>query len=186
MVGSAIENMEVVRRYTRALLDLAKENDAEESIECDLAEFKAMMASSPDLRYALVNPALGRVPISELLIALSEQAGFHPITRNFFAVTANMGRSYLIQQIAILFADRRAEAQGFRKVQVTLASSPSPETKKSVMQMLEDLLGSRLHVMWDHDRRILGGLRIQLGTWMIDASLGSWFEQISVAMKTGE
>ena len=59
----------------------------------------------------------------------------------------------------------------------------SDEQKNGIKNQLRSILGEKLFVNYNVDKKILGGLIVKIGSKMIDSSLNSKINKLTIAMK---
>ncbi len=173
---------DVAARYAQALYDLAREGDLT-AIEADVAALSAMIRDSADLRTLIVSPAFSADQQGRALQALAQEAGFAVTTRKFLgALTANR-RTAALGAILSAFQRLLAKGRGSITATVTTALPMSSDQSRTLAAALRLALGKEPVIDSRVDRTILGGLKVQVGSRLYDASLKSKLNSMKFALK---
>lgn len=170
-------------RYAQALFDLANDENKLAAVEADLKSLKAMIADSKDLRSLLASPAFGAEDKGRGLAAIAAQAQFDPVTRKFLGLLAANGRASALRAVITSFEDLAAKARGAISATVTTAVPLTPAQSAGVAAALRTALGKDPEIETRVDPALLGGLRVQVGSRLFDASLRSKLDSLKFALK---
>ena len=171
-------------RYAQALFDLATEQKQVAAVEADLKSLKKALADSHDLRVLVGSPAFSAEDKGKGLAAIAAKAKFNPTTKKFLGLLAANGRVSSLASVITGYEALSAKARGAVSAQVTTAVALSAAQSKGVAAALRQALGkatprSRLRV----DPAILGGIKVQVGSRLFDASLKSKLDSLKFALK---
>jgi len=170
-------------RYATALFELARDSNAIEQVQADLNGFDTMVASSPDLTRLVRSPVFSAEDQAKALIAILEKAGIKGIAANFLRVVAANRRLFAAREIIRGFNALVARHKGEVTAQVTVAEQLSDARMGEIRDALKQVTGKDVQVDVDVDPSIIGGLKVKLGSRMIDASLRTKLNSIKLAMK---
>ena len=170
-------------RYAQALFDLADDQNKIAAVEADLKSLKAMLADSRDLRTLLASPAFGAEDKGKGLSAVAEKAGFDPLTRKFLGLISANGRASAVPSVITAFQALSAERRGVVSAQVTTAVPLTAAQSTGVAQALRQALGKDPEIETRVDPSILGGIKVQVGSRLFDASLGTKLDSLKFALK---
>lgn len=173
----------VGERYALALFDLASDDKTTAAVEADLKSLKAALAESRDLRILLASPAFAAEAKGAGLAAIAAQAKFHPTTVKFLGLLAANGRASALGEVIKGFEALSAAARGVVSAQVTTAVPLSAAQSKGVAQALRQALGKDPEIETRVDPSILGGIKVQVGSRLFDASLRSKLDSLKFALK---
>ena len=160
----------VLQRYATALYQLASEHGTTEQVEAELVDLDATLAENTDLRGHLANPRVGRDVKRNILLQLMGP-GVSDLTRRSVLLLVDKGRAGLLAEFAAAFNEVAMEASGRAVAEVTSASPLDDATRNSLRARLESLTGQTITLTESVDESLLGGLRVVLGSRMIDGSL---------------
>lgn len=174
--------MEVARVYAEALFDVAKQKGKLDAIGADLAQLADAVEADRDLQVFLFSPHFTSAEkVEGLKRALS---GADPELINFLELLIEKGR------MTELFRIRR-ELEALWKVEnkridvtVTSAVELDPAVVAKVGEEIERQTGQTVELASRVDDEILGGIVLQVGNMVLDASIRSRLEKLrkSVAL----
>lgn len=173
----------VAGRYASALYELAESDKALDRVADDLRAFSAMCDESEDLARLVVSPVAGRDAQSAAIIALAEKAGFHDLTVKFLGTLARNRRLGAVRRIVAAFLSELAERRGEVTAEVTSATALKPATLDRVRDALASVLGAKVALLPKVDGSIIGGLKVRVGSKMVDASLATKLQKLRLSMK---
>jgi F-type H+-transporting ATPase subunit delta len=170
-------------RYATALFELALESKAVDQVQADLKAFDALVASSPDLTRLVRSPVFAADEQAKALAAVLDKAGIKGIAANFLRVVAGNRRLFAVREMIRGFNGLVARHRGEVTAQVTVAAQLSDARMGEIRDALRQVTGKDVQVDVDVDPSIIGGLKVKLGSRMIDASLRTKLNSIKLAMK---
>jgi F-type H+-transporting ATPase subunit delta len=163
------------RRYARAVYELAVE-------EGQVAEWRTRLAilrdllSDPKVAAVLTNPTIPAVRRMEVIAAAE---------RVLDAEATNLGRLLIearrvdqVVDIVSEFERLADEADGLVLAVVTTAVELSPEDRERIAEQLSQRLRKQVRLSVVVDPRIVGGLKLQYGDHVIDATLATRLHQL--------
>jgi F-type H+-transporting ATPase subunit delta len=170
-------------RYAQALFDLATEEKQVAAVEADLKSLKAALADSRDLRVLLGSPTFSAEDKAKGLAGIAVRAKFNPTTRKFLGLLAANGRAGALSAVIAAFERLAAEARGAVSAHVTTALPLTAAQEKGVAAALRQALGKDPEIQTRVDPAILGGIKVQVGSRLFDASLRSKLDSLKFALK---
>lgn len=169
--------------YAEALFALAKDRKATDAVEKDLEGLRDLARSNEEVSRLLRAPGLKRDERAKAIDALLAKAGAHDLTRNAAGVAAKRNRAFLLPAIADAFARRAAKARGEIRARVTTAHKLTAAQEKSVKAALKAAVGQDPILDLEVDESLLGGLKVRIGSKLIDASLKARLDAMNMMMK---
>jgi F-type H+-transporting ATPase subunit delta len=170
-------------RYADALLELAVESDAVESVEADAKRLRQLVADSADLRRFIESPVISRADHVKGLGAVLDQAGIGELTRKFVLLVASNRRLFALSGIIEVLLKKLADRRGEVTAAVTSARALSAAQKTSLAKALKKATGHEVNLEVAVDPKVLGGLVVRIGSRMVDSSLRSQLQRLQLAMK---
>ena len=164
----------VATRYANALADVVTASDSPlrpEAAVAELRSFEAALHSSPELRNALISPA---VPVNRkrtVVGRIADALGLSRISRNLLYVLIDHRRIASLSEVIHSFeliADARL---GFAHAEVTSARELSELQRSAVSEQLERLTGKRLRMRYAVDQSLVGGVIARIGSTVYDGSV---------------
>ena len=171
------ETGELARPYAVAAFKQAEEEGGLGEW-AEMLELLATIARDPLMSGLIANPGVDRSRLVELIIdvcgdRLSETG------RNFVKVVGHYGRFALLPDISRRFAEERAAREGRNQVLVTSAFELSEPQRGTIVTAMERRLGTRVTLECSVDSTLIGGVVIQAGDLVIDASLRGRLGQLA-------
>jgi F-type H+-transporting ATPase subunit delta len=170
-------------RYATALFELSLESKAVDQVQSDLKAFDALVASSPDLMRLVRSPVFSADDQGKALIAILEKAGIKGIAANFLRVIAANRRLFAVSEIIRGFNALVAKHRGEVTAYVTVADTLSDARMGEIRDTLKTVTGKDVQIDVTVDPSIIGGLKVKVGSRMVDASLRTKLSSIKFAMK---
>jgi F-type H+-transporting ATPase subunit delta len=170
-------------RYATALFELALESTAVDQVQSDLKAFNVLVASSPDLQRLVRSPVFSAGEQARALDAVLDKASISGIARNFLRVVAANRRLFAVDQIIRGFNAHVAAHKGEVTAEVTVAEALNDARMAEVRDALKSVTGKDVRIDVTVDPSIIGGLKVKLGSRMVDASLRTKLNSIKHAMK---
>ena len=167
---------EIARVYAEALFDVAKEKDKLDRIHDELDQFAEALDSDRDMQVFLFSPYFSSVEKSEGL----EKAvsGADPEFLNFLNLLNEKHRMPLIFRVQRQFEAAWKEENKKLDVTVTSAVELDPEVAKRVGAEIEKQTGRDVELQSSVDENILGGIVLQVGNMVLDASIRNRLEKL--------
>ena len=173
----------VGERYAQALFDLASEQKQVAAVEADLKSLKTALAESRDLRVLVASPAFTAEDKGKGLVAIAVKAKFNMTTVKFLGLLTTNGRASFLPSIITSFQALTAKARGAVSAQVTTALPLTAAQSKGLAAALRQSLGKDPEIETRVDPAILGGIKVQVGSRLFDASLKSKLDSLKFALK---
>lgn len=172
-------------RYATALFELARDTSALDAASKEVAAVKAALADSAELSGALSNPSISRDAMKAAMAALGEKMGLSDLMRKFLGLMAANRRLAELPAALSAFETLAAAERGEATATVTAAAPLTDAQAADLQKALAASAGKTVHMTVDVDPDLIGGLVVQMGSKMIDASTRSKLARLSQAMKEG-
>ena len=155
-------------RYAKALFSLAKEKGLETRVYDDMKMLADSFSLEPGLRVALGNPIL---PAEEKLKLLTAAGGIEvsDLYERFMRLLLFMAHIY----IHLYRKDKR-----ITRVQFSTAVPVSEEVKVHLQNKLKEETGSTIEFSGIVQPELIGGFRLRIGNYRIDASYATQLRDI--------
>jgi F-type H+-transporting ATPase subunit delta len=164
------------KRYARAIFELAQEQGLVDKWAERLAAVGEVF-SSQELRRVLDNPTLGSDRRQEAVTTvLSDQVDGE--TLNLARLLVESGRVGRVGEIADEYAALADQAADRVRVTATAAVELTEEERARLAEGLRGRLGKQVVLTTAVDPAILGGLVVQTGDQVIDASVATRLQQL--------
>ena len=170
-------------RYATALFELARETNALDAVQADLATFDRLLSESPDLTRLVRSPVFSGEDQAKALIAILDRAGIKGVAANFLRIVAQNRRLFAVREMIRGFNALVARQKGEVTADVTVAQPLNDARLNEIRDALRAVTGKDVTMHVDVDPSIIGGLKVKLGSRMVDASLRTKLNSIKFAMK---
>ena len=167
---------EIARVYAEALFDVAEENDKLDEIRAEVGEFADALDSDQELQVFFFSPYVSTAEkqggIEKAVTGASEEF------RNFLDLLVEKHR------MPVIFRIRRGYEELWRKrnrkidVTVTSAVELDEEVVNKIGREIEKQTGQSVELSSRVDDAILGGLVLQVGNMVLDASIRNRLEKL--------
>jgi F-type H+-transporting ATPase subunit delta len=164
------------KRYARAIFELAQEEGEVDAWAERLARVGGLV-SIPEVSRVLDNPTITVERREDAVTAvLGDEADREAV--NLAKLLVESGRVQQLGDIAEEYSLLADEAAGRVRVTATAAVDLTDQEKTRLARDLSARLGKEVRLTARVDRAILGGLVIQTGDTVIDASLATRLQQL--------
>ena len=160
------------RRYAKAVFELAQDEGKVEEWGQNLAKLREVM-NDPGVAAVLTNPT---IPVDLRMELVSDV--FNRETTNLAKLIIESSRVREVAGIADEFERLADEAGGRVHATVTTAVELSPKDRDRVADELSTRLGKKVLMDVVVDATILGGLKLQYGDHLVDASVATRLQQL--------
>jgi len=168
--------MEAARVYAGALFDVAKEKGKLDAIGADLAQFAEVVEASRDMQVFLFSPHFASAEkVEGLKLAIG---GADPELVNFLELLIEKGRTNELFRIRREFEALWKRENKRIDVTVTSAVELDPAVVAKVGEEIERQTGQQVELASRVDDKILGGIVLQVGNMVLDASIRSRLEKL--------
>lgn len=152
-------------------------------IEKDVAELRAMIGDSEDLKALLRSPLVKARAQQDALTALADAAQFSHLTKNFLLTLAQNRRLADIDNMLTAVTENISARRGELRAKVESAIELSDAQKKALEETLAARIGHPVAVDASVNRELIGGVTVTLGSLLIDDSIRTKLERMGRAMK---
>ena len=161
---------DLVARYATAILEVARAEDALDTVEDELFRFARVLESSDDLRQTLSDPALPPERRQGIVEDLLGNRAL-PLTVSLISFVVAAGRARQLPAIIDLVVRRAAEARRQVVAEVRSAVPLDDEQRRRLAHALSSNLGKEVEVKVVVDPSVLGGLSARVGDTVIDGTV---------------
>lgn len=175
---------QIAARFTKALYDLSKEQNQLDRIADELDTMRQAIEQDANMQALIRNPLLKREDQEAAITAILKQSGASDIMVKFAGLLAEKRRLNLFPQIIKQFDRMVKESRGEITAEVTSARPLTDAQMQGLQQSIGQMMGGKkiaIHTTIDPD--ILGGVVVRLGSTMIDSSLQTKLNNLSLALK---
>ncbi len=170
----------IARPYAQAAFDLAREAD-ELAKWSEMLGFAAVVSADDVMRKAIDSPNLSVTDQADLFIQVCDEQ-LDDQGRNFVKLLAENRRLTLFPEIAALYEELRADAEGTLEATVISAKPMSDTQQQEMADALKARFNREVVLQVEVDESIVGGAIIRAGDTVIDGSVRGKLEQFAHAL----
>jgi len=165
-----MKNEALIRIYTRPLFDLAVESRQLDAIGADVKTLAELYQQVPNLAEYLDRSNIPRGKKLELLKQAYARPWL-PFFANFLDLILRKGRQEILREAWGAFEQFWDDYNQKLDVTVTTAVELMPEQRAALEQKLAAKTGKKITLKSLLDPAVLGGIRIQIGHQLLDATV---------------
>ena len=173
---------ETAERYSRALFEVSKETGELEKVESDIKNFQLLLNSSKEIKNFIKDPTQNFGQQINMINFLSEKLRFSKNLKNFFLLLIDKRRIFFIEKITESFLRLCSQKRGEIKASLISSKELSESEIKIISKDLSNSIGSNLKFDYKVNKELIGGLKLQLGSFMIDTSIKNKLKKYEQAM----
>jgi F-type H+-transporting ATPase subunit delta len=158
-------------RYSKALFELAQENNEFDNTEKYIRELTKIYNINAEFESFIKNPTHSVDNQLKIVKKISELMNFSKIFKNFLSILVTKRRIFFLDKIMKSFLSLTAIKRGELSAQLISSKSLSEEELKKVSYELSKVIGSEINFNYKVDQNLIGGFKMQIGSLMIDTSL---------------
>ncbi len=180
-IGSGMK-ASLAGRYATALFELARDKSVIDTVEASLARVRGALEQAPNLGAMIESPAVGRDDATRAMGKIADELKLDPLSKNFLGVLADNGRLSKLGDAIRVFDALVAAHKGEARATVTSARPLTDAQVKTLEDKLSKRAGLTVTLDTQVDPALLGGVRIQLGSELIDASVQTKLNSLAAKM----
>jgi F-type H+-transporting ATPase subunit delta len=167
---------EIAEVYARSLFEVAVENDSLDRIHDELDQFADEMDGNHDLQVFFFSPYFSSQEKKEAVGKLLDDADENFV--RFLELLAERHRMPALFRIRRQFDELWAKENQLLEVKVTSAVDLDEDVVKSIGDKIAEQTGRRIELSSKVDPEVLGGLVVQVGNMVLDASVRNRLESL--------
>ena len=162
---------ETSERYSRALFEVAQEVSELEKVENDIKNFASLLNNSLEIKNFIHNPTQSKENQNNVLKLLAEKLNFSKNLKNFMFLLIEKRRIFFVEKIFDSFLRLCSKKRGEVKASLISSKELSRDELDSISKALSSSMSSTIKFNYKVDKDLIGGLKLQLGSFMIDTSI---------------
>jgi len=169
-------------RYSLALYELANESNLLEQVEDQSLSILDLISSSKDFSNLIKDPTSSQEDLLKVINNISENNKFENLLKNFLSFLITKRRFFYVEQILKSFIETCSKKRGELKAELKSAKELSNEEITKITDELTQNFSSKIKLNYKHDKSLIGGLVVQVGSTMVDTSIKNKLQQIENRM----
>ena len=169
-------------RYSLALYELASETDVISKVEANSNGLLKLILNNNEFKNLIKDPTQNQDILNNVINKISENFNLEILFKNFLNFLVLKRRFFYVEQILKTFIEICSDKRGELKAKITSAKELSPEEINMIKEELSMNFKSKIRLDYTHDKSLIGGLVMQVGSTMIDTSIKNKLQQIENGM----
>ena len=173
---------ETSERYSRALFEVSLDSDDLDKVENDIKNFKLIYDKNLELRNFIKDPSQIITEQNKLVNLISDKLNFSKNVQKFLLLLIEKRRIFFVNKIIESFLRLCSQKRGEIKASLISSKELSQTELNDISTDLSKSMGSTLKFDYKVDKELIGGLKLQLGSIMIDTSIRNKLKKYEQAM----
>ena len=162
---------ETSERYSRALFEVSRDSGDLDKVENDIKNFKLIYDKNLELRNFLKDPSQIITEQNKLVNLISDKLNFSKNVQKFLLLLIEKRRIFFVNKIIESFLRLCSQKRGEIKASLISSKELSQTELNDISTDFSKSMGSTLKFDYKVDKELIGGLKLQLGSIMIDTSI---------------
>ena len=173
---------ETSERYSRALFEISRDSDDLDKVESDIKNFKLIYDKNLEVRNFIKDPSQIITEQNKLVNLISDKLNFSKNVQKFLLLLIEKRRIFFVNKIIESFLRLCSQKRGEIKASLISSKELSQTELSDISTDLSKSMGSTLKFDYKVDKELIGGLKLQLGSIMIDTSIRNKLKKYEQAM----
>ena len=169
-------------RYSLALYELANENKIIANVEDQSSSILNLILSNKDFSNLIKGPTSNQKDLLKVINNISDNNKFEKLLKNFLSLLVIKRRFFYVEQILKSFIETCSQKRGELKAELKSAKELSSNEILKITDELTKNFNSKIKLNYKHDKSLIGGLIVQVGSTMVDTSIKNKLQQIENRM----
>jgi F-type H+-transporting ATPase subunit delta len=174
-----MKHMLLATRYARALYNLAKEDNDQDTVFAQMRVVNDAIQSSTECTSFLYSPVVRPNLKVEVLEKLVATLSVPTSLKNFLLLLAKKNRLGIFKEILVAYQQITDEAHGVTRGTVRSAFVLAPEERQRIETLVSRATKKQVILTYKEDANLLGGLVAEVGSFTFDDSLTSHLQRIN-------
>jgi len=176
------EAITVARPYAEAVYKLAVNNQGL-SEWSKMLQLAAAIAEDDGVKRLIGNPVISAKQLGEIFLDIGKNK-FNSGARNLIMLLADNKRILVLPQISQLFEQLKAQHEGVLEAKIVSAFVMEGRQLKKLIEDLERKFKRKIEAQVSIDSELIGGVKVEIGDEILDASIRGKLEAMAVALKS--
>ena len=162
---------ETSERYARALFEVVKENNELDKVESDIKNLSTILNKSYEIKNFINDPTKKINIQNNVISVLSEKMNFSKNLKSFLFLLIEKRIILFLVKILNTFLKLCSKKRGELKATLVSSKELSITDLEKISQDLSDTMSSTLKIELKVDKELIGGFKLQLGSFMVDTTI---------------
>lgn len=176
------EAITIARPYAEAVFRLALESK-DLSQWSKILQIAAEIAQDDQIKLLVGNPLVSAMQLSELILEIGGKK-FTREARNFIKLMVENKRVHVMPQVMELFEQLKAQHEGVLEAKIITAFKLEGGQLDKLVTDLEKKFNRKVEAQVSVDSEIIGGVKVEIGDEIFDASVRGKLEAMTIALKS--
>ena len=168
--------------YSKALFELASENNVINDIEDQVSSILGLIDVSKDFNDLIKDPTNKIEDQLKVINTISSQFKFNELLKKFLGFLVSKRRFFYVEKILNDFLFICSNARGEIQAELSAAKNLNENEIDNIKNELSSTFGSNIKLEHKYDPSLIGGLIIKVGSTMIDTSIKNKLQLIEKKM----
>jgi F-type H+-transporting ATPase subunit delta len=175
----------IAEPYAAALVDLGRSTNTLSFITKDITNILKVFYENDSLSEYLINPLYSKTAKKEVLDKVFEPLLLNQNTKNFLNLLVQRSRIDLISLIAQKYSNIINSLENVKLANIKTAIPLTSEQEKEIIEHLKLKTRAKdIELFTVVDKTLLGGLKIEISSTIIDVSLKGQLRQLATQLET--
>ena len=165
-----------------ALYELSKENNSLGVVETHSSSILKLINLSKDFNYLIKDPTSNQNDLILIITTICKDYQIDDLLKNFMTFLIKKRRFFYLEKILKSFIEICSEKRGEIKAEIQSAKELSNEEISKITEELAQNFSSKMKLNYKHDKSLIGGLIVKIGSTMVDTSIKNKLQQIENRM----
>ena len=170
------------KSYALALYELAKENSELNKVEDEIKGLKTLLSESSDFKEMVLNPIVTKEKKNQIIIEMADRYSFCQTLKKFMGFLTIKNRLFFLNQIIESFLSFASSSKGELKAKLFSSKELSKTELEKIRIEFSKNFKSALNIDYKYDPDLIGGIIIQVGSVMVDASIKTKLKKLEKNM----
>lgn len=172
-----MKSTRAAQRYAKAILELAKDQNAAELVNKDMISIEETIASNQELQDVLASPVIKAEIKKSALKEIFKEA--HTVTLGAFDILVDNNRIIQLQAVAKKYTALFNEANQIQVAEVTTAVPLDANLEAKILEKVKEVTGNTATLISKVDPSILGGFILRVGDLQYNTSVAKSLSNLS-------
>ena len=173
---------ETAHRYALALYELAEDNSELQAVEKDINELSGIYNTNEELKNFIKDPTQSQLSQLAVLNQISAEMNLSKIVKNFLSILVTKRRIFFMNTIFKIFLLLVSKKKGELKASLISSKRLTNEELKNLNSEISQAIGTVIDLDYKVDEDLIGGLKMQIGSLMVDTSIKSKLKKYKQTM----
>jgi len=173
---------ETSERYALALFELSDENSEVDNIENIALFFLDLCKKNLEFNNFLKNPTYQLEVQNKIFDEISKIMKLNKTFSNFLQLLINKRRIFFLDKILENYIKLSSKRKGKISAILTSSKDLSQNDRKTINQEISKAINSNIDFLYKTDKSLISGVKIQVGSLLIDTSVSNKLKRIKQSM----